>query len=121
MTDTTVAESSPRRADWVLPLALILAGLALLGSVGVFMFMQSRLQNLEVQLARRIGQERQWLVGLTTAVSDKSRTVSGWMAAICVSLASTVERLRNVRRASALSRSRDCNRAKSASSRVPFR
>lgn len=45
-----------RRVDWLLPLALILAVLAFATTGGMFWYMQMRIQDLEVQLARRIGQ-----------------------------------------------------------------
>lgn len=41
---------------WTTPLALILAVLAFATTGGVFWYMQMRMQDLEVQLARRIGQ-----------------------------------------------------------------
>lgn len=61
MTDTAIPETpastpSPARQGWVLPLALILAVLAFATTGGVFWYMQMRMQDLEVQLARRIGQ-----------------------------------------------------------------
>ncbi len=57
MTDTPpVQATAPARHGWVLPLALILAVLAFATTGGVFWLMQMRMQDLEVQLARRIGQ-----------------------------------------------------------------
>lgn len=61
MTDTTTPESplaapAQARYGWVLPLALILSILAFATTGGVFWYMQMRTQDLEVQLARRIGQ-----------------------------------------------------------------
>ncbi|NTV96950.1 MAG: hypothetical protein HGA75_16315 [Thiobacillus sp.] len=60
MTDTTstpaAAGPTPARHTWVLPLALILSVLAFATTGGVFWYMQMRMQDLEVQLARRIGQ-----------------------------------------------------------------
>lgn len=44
------------RGGWVSPLGLVLAVLALAAVGGLFWHMQERLQDLEVQLARRIGQ-----------------------------------------------------------------
>lgn len=58
MTDTPVSSPAiavPPRRDWVLPLALILAVLALVTTGGLFWYFQTRMQDLEVQLARRIG------------------------------------------------------------------
>ncbi|TCJ11950.1 hypothetical protein EZJ19_13370 [Parasulfuritortus cantonensis] len=64
MTDSPAPETAaapppaaePARHGWVLPLALILAVLAFATTGGVFWYMQMRMQDLEVQLARRIGQ-----------------------------------------------------------------
>lgn len=59
MADTPPTETpapAPRRHDWVLPLALILAALAFATTGGMFWYLQMRMQDLEVQLARRIGQ-----------------------------------------------------------------
>jgi uroporphyrin-3 C-methyltransferase len=58
MTETAPTSSAPapRRHDWVLPLALILSMLAVVAAVGLFWDMQTRIQGLELQLARRIGQ-----------------------------------------------------------------
>lgn len=56
MADTQPSETpAPSRPDWILPLALILAGLAFATTGLVFWYMQMRMQDLEVQLARRIG------------------------------------------------------------------
>lgn len=58
MTDASLPDlpgtASPRR-DWVLPLALILAVLAFATTGGIFWYLQIRMQDMEVQLARRIG------------------------------------------------------------------
>ncbi|MDD5365866.1 MAG: uroporphyrinogen-III C-methyltransferase [Gallionellaceae bacterium] len=63
MAETTPPETpvqtpapNPARHGWILPLALILAVLAFATTGGVFWYMQMRMQDLEVQLARRIGQ-----------------------------------------------------------------
>lgn len=56
MADASVPETVPQRTGWVLPLALVLAGLALIGIAGLFLLMQNRMQDLELQLARRMGQ-----------------------------------------------------------------
>jgi uroporphyrin-3 C-methyltransferase len=55
MTDTAAATPHPH-PDWLPPLALILAVLAFATTGLVFWYMQMRMQDLEVQLARRIGQ-----------------------------------------------------------------
>jgi uroporphyrin-3 C-methyltransferase len=53
---TETAAPARRRHEWILPLALILAALAFATTGGIFWYMQMRMQDLEVQLARRIGQ-----------------------------------------------------------------
>lgn len=45
-----------RRREWMAPLALFLGVLAFAGGSALFWFMQMRTQELEVQLARRIGE-----------------------------------------------------------------
>lgn len=59
MTETSPsapASGVPRKSDWVLPLALILSVLAFVTTGAIFWYMQTRIQDLEVQLARRIGE-----------------------------------------------------------------
>ena len=46
----------PGGHDWLAILAMVLALLAFLVSAGVFLFMQTRMQDAELQLARRIGE-----------------------------------------------------------------
>lgn len=48
--------SMPRGHDWVAILALIVALLAFLAGAGIFFFVQTRMQEAELQLARRIGE-----------------------------------------------------------------
>lgn len=62
MAETTATDTpaqtpapNPARNGWVTPLALILAVLAFATTGGMFWYMQMRMQDLEVQLARRIG------------------------------------------------------------------
>ncbi len=58
MTEPTTIESSPptRLPDWLAPLGLTLAVLAFAVAGGVFWYAHTRMQDLEIQLARRIGQ-----------------------------------------------------------------
>lgn len=54
--DTATAAPAAGHPGWITPLALILAVLAFATTGAVFWYMQMRMQDLEVQLARRIGQ-----------------------------------------------------------------
>ncbi len=59
MTETPAPSSLPdasRGTAWILPLALILSVLAFATTGAIFWYMQTRIQDLEVQLARRIGE-----------------------------------------------------------------
>jgi uroporphyrin-3 C-methyltransferase len=59
MTETTPSSPQPTAASglgWVSPLALILAVLAFAAAGTLFWVMQTRIQDIELQLARRIGE-----------------------------------------------------------------
>jgi len=59
MTDTNASTPVPPsapRSGWVGPLALVLSLLAFAAAGSAFFYMQSRIQDLELQMARRIGE-----------------------------------------------------------------
>jgi uroporphyrin-3 C-methyltransferase len=53
---TSIAPDTASRNGWVLPLSLILSVLAFATTGAIFWHMQNRLEDLEIQIARRIGE-----------------------------------------------------------------